>query len=101
MDDDAPGTGGYGYAAGMRSKRAAKRAAINECVESGGTRSGCEIKLVYKNQCAVFAWGGGYGITWRDATIEKASASALEDCHRRSPSCKIYYSGCSYPELIN
>ena len=89
---------GVGTAVGMRSKRKAEKAAMQECQAKGG--DGCRIDLAYFNQCGVIAWGDTHYVTAGSATISEASELALNDCEKTSSNCRIYYADCSYAERV-
>ena len=93
-----------GMAGGMPSKGKAKKAAIEHCVAKGGTN--CKLLVAYYNQCAVVLAGNeanGLVATMysRAATLEEASESGLKYCAEGGLSdCKVYFSDCSYAELV-
>lgn len=87
-----------GVAADMTSERAAKRAAIADCLAAGGQK--CEVGLSYYNQCGVVAWGERHVTTARAATINQASERALKTCSEKSEGCKIVYSNCSLAQRV-
>jgi hypothetical protein len=91
--------GKVGAAKGLRSKKMAERAALSDCVNRGGG-SECQISLAYRNQCGVMAWGERSAVTHGAASIEEASAVALQRCGERTSDCIIYYADCSMSELV-
>lgn len=82
-----------GVSADMESERAAKKAAIADCISVGGEK--CSTQISYHNQCGVIAWGDRYGNTARARTIEEASDMAMKTCDRNTTNCKIVYSNCT------
>lgn len=91
--------GGVGVASGEASRAAAEAAALRGCRGSGGGET-CLVQLSYGNQCAVVAWGEQYFTTANAPTIEEARRIGLEDCGKRTRQCRIFYSDCSFPELV-
>lgn len=93
-----------GMAGGMTNKGKAQKAAIAHCAAKGGTN--CKVLVAYYNQCAVVVAGkaaDGLVSTMyaRAATIEEASKNGLEYCAEGALSdCKVYFSNCSYGELV-
>ncbi|WP_434032051.1 DUF4189 domain-containing protein [[Pseudomonas] boreopolis] len=93
-----------GLAGGMPSKGKAKKAAIEHCIAKGGTN--CKLLVAYYNQCAVVLAGketdGRVATMYSHAaTLEEASESGLKYCAEGGLSeCKIYFSDCSYAELV-
>jgi hypothetical protein len=93
-----------GMASGMPSKGKAKRAAIEHCLSKGGTN--CKLLIAYYNQCAaVLAGNESDGrvvtISAHAATLRETSELGLKYCAGQGlTSCKIYFSDCSYAELV-
>lgn len=97
--DEGKSNVGVGTAVAMTSKRKAKQAALAECREKGG--QGCEISLVYDNQCAVVIAGVNYSRSHGGATVEIAAARGLKMCDEAgAQSCQVYYKACSLPEQV-
>lgn len=94
----AAGKGGYGKSVGSTSKSRAKREALRECKASGGKK--CEVLLVFYNQCGALAWGNTGNATFRAPSAADAEAGALGECAKHAADCRVFYSGCSYPRLI-
>lgn len=92
--------GAYGVAAEMRSKREAVSVALKECKARAGGRK-CHITTSYYNQCVALAWGDQGSTSFRGPEMGKAEQSAMSDCAAHAQNCKIYYSGCSYPERVD
>ncbi|WP_425599836.1 DUF4189 domain-containing protein [Luteimonas aestuarii] len=94
-----------GTSTGQRSKRAARRAAVDRCTQMGG-RS-CKSVFEYRHQCAVAAepieQADGVTIIFeRGPTIDAASASALSICPEQNGgrACEIKFSNCTGPYLV-
>lgn len=103
---DAENAGPHGVSNNERSERRATKLAMERCRKGGGKR--CEISATYSNACYFsamphdgqvfvpgfrhFAWG---------PRAEEAEGVALEKCqasnHRQ---CRIEYSACSLPVLV-
>lgn len=80
------------------SKAKAQKTAIAECRNKGGAK--CVVKLAYYNQCAVIVWGdAGYNLV-NEATLEKATSTAMRSCSKADKNCQIYYAACSLPERV-
>ncbi|MET4727341.1 hypothetical protein ABIE09_001135 [Lysobacter enzymogenes] len=100
-----PATGAVGVSSEEKSKRKAFNTALAQCKSKGGTA--CVSNIEYFNQCVASATGptsaGDYVFTSASAAKEaEASTYAMEDCKKNGvASCKIFYSGCSYPEQVN
>ncbi|WP_425477214.1 DUF4189 domain-containing protein [Luteimonas huabeiensis] len=101
-------TGATGYAVGEPSQRRARRQALAQCNGKGGRD--CEVMLAYQNQCAVIAdpvrdgqFIPGESIYRSGPTIEETSNAALSSCSQRNggTGCRIVYSACSEPLLVN
>ena len=90
--------GAFGTSSGQRSKRAAKKLAMQECKAKGGSK--CAVKMFFYNQCAALAWGDARYVAYRTSHLDEAETNAVEDCNRQTANCKIFYSSCSYAERI-
>ena len=100
-------TGDVGVSVGKSSKRDARSEAISHCRNYGAPN--CKLELAYQNQCAVVAWAsedekaiGGAAITQSGPSVEAASQLALSACSklRGGGECKIIYSDCTKPVLV-
>jgi uncharacterized protein DUF4189 len=96
-------TGDVGAGVGFLSRGKAKGEAMTRCSANGAKK--CQIQLAFKNQCAVVAWPSRTGIgviAQSGSSIEEASQVALSRCASHSGSeCKIVYSDCTVPVLMN
>jgi hypothetical protein len=90
----------FGGAEGYSNRRRAEKAAIANCKKNGGTKH-CKVPGgAYYNQCGALAWGESKARVFSAGTTEAAQNLALEACSKDTANCKVYYSGCSYPERI-
>lgn len=89
---------GLGVSKNMPNKQMAQTAAIDDCVQKGGTQ--CKIQLVYSNQCGVIIEGDKTYNAARAPTVEKAKEIGLDVCRRSDKNCQVYFSDCSYPALV-
>lgn len=87
-------TGHVGTIAGQKSKREAKIIAKQRCGE------GCDVRMVYYNQCAAIAWGSGSYSVNGAATVEEASTRAMRVCGQGADDCKVVFTECSMAERI-
>ena len=88
-----------GAATSKASKAKAQKTAIAECRSKGGAK--CSIKLAYYNQCAVIVWGdAGYNLV-NEASLDKATSTAMRSCKKTDKNCQVYYAACSLPERLN
>jgi hypothetical protein len=95
----ATADGAFGVANGMRTKRSAVKHALSDCkARAQGKR--CKLKSAYHDQCAALAWGDEVNIAFRSPDLQDAESSALLACNRYTRNCRVYYSGCSYPERV-
>jgi hypothetical protein len=100
-------TGSIGVAVGKFSKREAGLEAMTRCAEGGAKN--CKLALAYHHQCAVIAKPiengqliAGTVILRGGPTIEDATQGALASCvsARGGGQCKIIYSACTKPVLV-
>lgn len=90
-------TGSYGYSASASSKKAAFKAAIDDC--GGG---GCKVVTWVRNGCLAVASGTTSSYVIR-ADLKQAEAGAIERCSKNDvdgAACKIIYSACSLPVRV-
>ena len=94
-------SGAIGVSSEQTSRRKALKGALAHCRSKGGTD--CSVALEYHDQCAAVAWGGE-GSSSRTmfssaANQSEAEGRALDNCKQTvGAACKVFYSGCSYPE---
>lgn len=82
-----------GVAQNLSSKRAARKAALQDC-----GKSDCKIKLEVRNSCLATAWGGGVSGYATKTDLRAAEAVAIDSCVGNGGSdCKVQYSACSLP----
>lgn len=94
-------SGDVGTAVGKFSKGDAKHDAMDRCSAQGARK--CESVLSYQNQCAVIAWPQviGYGVIVQGGpSVAVASKIALSTCKANGVACKIVYSDCTKPVLV-
>lgn len=90
--------GSLGAVTGLPSKGDAQRTALTDCANKGGLA--CNIDVVYGNECAVMVVGkSGYNFA-ADASMDKATESAMQTCSAADTNCHVYYSDCSLPIRI-
>lgn len=92
--------GAYGYSTSFVTKRAAEKEALSQCKRNshGGK---CKVRQSYHDQCIALAWGANGNITSTAEKVGQAENLAIQACGRYSQDCRIYYSGCTYPEHVN
>lgn len=90
-----------GASTGNMSKREASKAAIADCYARGGG-SGCkDVRVTYRNQCAVVVTGDSGNTTAHAESIEVATRLAMDQCTSSAyANCHVYYSACSEPVQI-
>ncbi|WP_425493959.1 DUF4189 domain-containing protein [Lysobacter gummosus] len=83
----------------MRSKRAARSAAMAQCKQLGGKK--CKIEFVCFNQCGVIVAGAKTFSTSAAPTIEDATEMSMDTCRKSGDEgCYLYFSYCSSAEFI-
>lgn len=93
--------GGWGAVTNMHNEKSAKQAALKQCETTASTKpADCKVSLTYYNQCAVYVWGSGGGISSSAVDVPTASKNALAQCGKSSKDCEVLYSDCSLPERI-
>ncbi|WP_363800794.1 DUF4189 domain-containing protein [Lysobacter firmicutimachus] len=93
-------TGEFGIVSGMKSERAARKAAVEECAKRGGVS--CSANFTFHNQCAAVASSESVSFSQGAPTEEKAKELAMRECEAaQSGRCWLYYSGCSLPVQVN
>jgi hypothetical protein len=95
-----------GSSSGQLTRWGANRAATAKCKSMGGRE--CKVVLAFKNQCAVVAEPIEdrpiYNVTYKPGpTVEEASRTALTECANTNQghACKVIFSICSNPVLVN
>lgn len=89
---------GFSSSGPMATRRIAERAALRQCRERGGVD--CKLILSYQNQCAALVWGLHYRAGASAPTVDEAVAMADKECARQTEDCRVFFSGCSYPERV-
>lgn len=82
-----------------RSEPDAEVAAVDNCRSNGGVT--CEIELTYSNGCAALAIGKDGHNAKAGLNIADAKSKAMHVCNTQDKNCFIYYTGCSFPAMIN
>lgn len=91
--------GAFGYSYSFATEAEAVREALSQCSRDAGGAA-CTIEQSYHDQCIALAWGDRGSNTVSALEIAQAESLALANCRTRTSNCKIYYSGCSYPERV-
>lgn len=81
-----------GWAIGYGTEAKARQASIEMCAERGG--KGCEINLVFMNQCASVATSATETVASRDRTLRLARLASMQSC---GEDCRVLYEGCAIP----
>lgn len=92
--------GPLGIAEAQTSRDEAMSLAVSDCVQRGGDLDRCRSSLTpYRNACAAYAWGNGFGQLVIKPEVRDAHRVALELCVKSAEArCDIVYSGCSHPK---
>ncbi|WP_372393515.1 DUF4189 domain-containing protein [Xanthomonas sp. NCPPB 3582] len=89
-------TGEAGSAVGKLSENEARDKATRQCAAGGATD--CQVKLVYRNQCAALVTSQGNSFFQASASKQKSIELATKVCEEsNSGVCKAVYSECSEP----
>lgn len=82
----------------MTDRDEAKRAALESCVARGGSQ--CELAISYSNSCSAIVTGdNGFHMDWA-STEENAIQASTKACEATDTSCRISFTSCSPPQLI-
>jgi hypothetical protein len=99
-------SGYVGTSTGQFSRRAARQEAMRKCKGMGGLN--CKPIFDYKNNCAVvvepvnYVQGSSTAIYRDGSSVEDASGVALAYCKQENGrECKVNYSNCTQPVLVN
>lgn len=87
-----------GAVTNMPSKLMAETLAMRQCQGKGEKR--CKPLFTYHNQCAVMIIGSNTLNATGGPTVANATDVGMKPCNRENTTCRIYYSGCSYPIRI-
>ncbi|WP_187308509.1 DUF4189 domain-containing protein [Lysobacter antibioticus] len=87
-----------GTSTGMKSKRQAEAHALSQCRKKGG--SNCVLDVSYFDQCAILVTGDKKYSVHTAATIERASELGMRQCRDDDLNCRVHYTNCSPPELV-
>jgi len=85
----------------LKSERAAREAALDDCKAKGGGQQ-CRIYQTYRNGCGSFVISSSNGFyTPAAATPERAEELGMEACTSGGDTnCRVAYTACSFPERI-
>jgi len=92
--------GAYGFSHEYASEDQAVKEALSQCSRNAGGAV-CTLEQSYYDQCIALAWGQKGSNSVAAPDVAQAESMALANCSKRTQNCKIYYSGCSYPERVN
>ncbi|MFA0925037.1 DUF4189 domain-containing protein [Xanthomonas fragariae] len=93
-------TGEAGSAVGKLSESDAKDKATRQCAMGGA--SDCQVKLVYRNQCAALVSSRTQSFFQASASKENSIEIATRVCEKSDTGvCKTVYSECSEPIFRN
>lgn len=85
-----------GAASDTRSKREAKRIALEDCRARGG--QACKVEMSYRDSCVVVVAGDRQSDTTTASSAERAAEIGLGTCEaRKDRRCQLYYAECSFP----
>ncbi|MGJ7904517.1 DUF4189 domain-containing protein [Lysobacter sp. 1R34A] len=85
-----------GVASDSRSKRDARRIALEDCRARGGRA--CKVEFSYRDSCVVVVAGDRQSDTSTASSAERAAEIGLGACEaRRDRRCELYYAECSFP----
>jgi len=79
-----------GWAINYGSESEASQASLDMCARRGG--KGCEIHLVFMNQCAAVTTSSAGTYASRDRSLRLARRAARKHC---AADCRILYEGCT------
>lgn len=98
IDDGSNGGSKLGRAESLSSKGKAEKAALADCRSRGGHK--CTLERSYRDQCVAVVWGDTLVSSASAVNSERASQLAMDNCSSSTTNCGVYYTGCSYPELV-
>lgn len=88
-----------GVASDIRSKREARRIALEDCRARGGRA--CKVEFSYRDSCVVVVAGDRQSDTTTASSAERAAEIGLGACEaRRDRRCELYYAECSFPVRV-
>ncbi|MEI2429445.1 DUF4189 domain-containing protein [Lysobacter yananisis] len=86
--------GAFGAADTVSERARAIKKAIKKCKDNKGVH--CEIRLIYRNECAAAVSGSGWDFFNSDPDRETAISTAVRRCEEKDTDCKVVYTRCSY-----
>ena len=88
----------FGSSTGMAERDEAKQAALESCAARGGSH--CTLAISYSNSCSAIVTGdNGFHVDWA-STEESAIQASTKDCEAVDTGCRISFTSCSPPQLI-
>ena len=91
-------TGQVGVAENETSKSLAQDNAVQRCAAHGG--QGCKVEQTYANACVALAWGKTFHEISSAVNASVAQESALTNCAKGAPDCKLVYRACSVAQRV-
>lgn len=88
-----------GAAVDESNEQDARDAAIANCRSNGGVA--CKVELTYSNGCAALAIGKDGHNAKAGVNTGDATRKAMRVCNAQDKNCFIYYTGCSFPAMVN
>lgn len=85
--------GAFGAADTVATRKKAISKAVKLCRKNKGVD--CQIRLVYRNECASMVSGQHWDIFHTAASREEAISIASSRCQQKDNGCKVVYAACS------
>jgi hypothetical protein len=91
--------GVLGASTGMTSERRAKKAAISDCQNKGGTS--CKFQVSFANGCGVMVVDDEGFIVSKGPTLDSTTQHGMKACQDAGANhCRVYYSICSSAQRV-
>lgn len=90
--------GSLGGVVGMKNKKLAEKAALEECKTNGGSK--CTVSVAYRNQCSALIVGQKNYYTQRAPELAQVKDLGMKYCNQQDTNCRIYYADCSMSQRI-
>ena len=87
-------TGAFGAAYTVSGRDNAVKKAIKQCTKNKGKN--CEIRLIYRNECASMVSGKEWDFFQSAPTTEDAESIAMRRCEGKDIDCNVVYTRCSH-----
>ena len=91
-------SGIVGSSTGMYGQAQAEQAAMADCQSKGG--NACKLAVSYANGCGVMAVGDKLFNVDRAETLDAAIQATMKTCNAQDTHCRVYFTNCSLPKLI-